>query len=82
MSKKMLCIKDFHMKSGELAYKKGELYEYWDDRRCADDRWPYDFKSEVTERCSHQMSIDTVEKIFIDPERYEYLKDEDMEIDI
>lgn len=81
MTKCMLCIKDFHMRTGELAYKKGELYEYTTDR-WGDDRWPYDFKSEVTERISHQMSKDTVNKHFIDPDKFEYLKDEDMEIDI
>lgn len=80
MIKEMLCIKDFYMNTGVLAYKKGEKYVYDKGRRCAE--WPYDFKSEVTEKMTHQMSKNTVEEHFIDPDKYEYLKDEDMEIDI
>lgn len=81
MIKEMLCIKDFYMKTGALAYKKGEIYVY-DKGRWGDDNWPYDFKSEVTERMVHQMSQKLVDELFIDPNKYEYVKAEDLEIEI
>ena len=86
---RVLCIKDFYMESGELAFKKGTEYTYRLSTAHDNATWPFEFNSEIcndnitydSDHC-HRMSKKELHSVFINPDDLIMIQDKDLDIDI
>ena len=86
---RVLCIKDYFMDSGEIAFIKGKEYTYRLSTAYDNAKWPFEFYSEIckhnitndSDHC-HRMSKKELHSVFINPDDLIMIQDKDLDIDI